>query len=241
MSTAKSESTPVKFLGIQSYTEGYATQEYYHGEVLKRALPGCILALEHSSVFTLGKHADPGLILISAEKMLEEGIDCVKTDRGGEVTAHMPGQLVIYPILPLVELRIQPRAYVNKLMRAVIDTLSLWGIESRCDSEHPGVWVGSNKICAVGVRIRERVSMHGIALNVNNSLQLFEQIIPCGIRDRGVTSMTMELGRVIDMKKLSYELLRRLGLGLGIQLDLQDPSAAIDSTLQDSQLSVKVF
>jgi len=236
MSVAKSESTPVIFLGTQSYARGYSIQEHYHEQVLKGALPGAILALEHSSVFTLGKHADPELILISSEKMLEDGIDCVRTDRGGEVTAHMPGQLVIYPILPLVELRIQPRVYVNKLMRAVIDTLSLWGIESRCDAEHPGVWVGANKICAVGVRIRERVSMHGIALNVNNSLQLFEQIIPCGIRDRGVTSMAMELGHVIDMKQLSYELLRQLGLGLGIQLDLQAPSAAIDSTLQDSQL-----
>lgn len=231
MSVEKSQPTPVKYLGTLSYHEGYAAQEFYHGQVVKKESEGCVLALEHRPVFTLGLHADPKLILIDAEQMLKDGIDCVKTDRGGEVTAHMPGQLVVYPILPLVALRIQPRAYVNILMRAVIDSLALWGIDSRCDAEYPGVWVGNNKICAVGVRIRERVSMHGIALNVNNSLQLFEQIVPCGIRERGVTSMARELGHVIDMSELRHELLRRLGLGLGLRLDLQEPSVAIDSTL----------
>jgi lipoate-protein ligase B len=237
MSVEKSEFPPIKLLdlGTISYGEGYETQELYHKKVLEGELPGCIISLEHRSVLTLGKHADPDMILIDAEAMEAQGIDCVRTDRGGEVTAHMPGQLVVYPILPLVKLQIQPRVYVNALMRAVIETLKLYGIESRCDAEHPGVWVGPNKICAVGVRIRERVSMHGIALNVNNSLELFERIIPCGIRDRGVTSMAQELKRVIDMKVLRAELIARIGSQLGLRLELHAPSVAIDSTLHESE------
>jgi lipoyl(octanoyl) transferase len=238
MSVTKSEFPPIKtlHLGTVSYSDGYQAQELYHKKVLAEELSGCIISLEHRNVLTLGKHADPEMILIDAKTLEADGIECVRTDRGGEVTAHMPGQLVVYPILPLVKLQIQARFYVNALMRAVIETLKIYGIESRCDAEHPGVWVGSNKICAVGVRIRERVSMHGIALNVNNSLKLFEQIIPCGIRNRGVTSMAQELKRVIDIEVLRAELIARLGAQLGLRLELHAPSVAIDSTLQESEL-----
>jgi len=225
MSVEKSGTIPVTWLGTVSYQNGYEQQEFFHAQVVAETLPGCILTLEHTPVLTLGKHADPSLVFISEAERHTQGIDLVQTDRGGEVTAHMPGQLVVYPILPLVALRIQPRAYVNILVRAVIDTLAVWGIESRCDADHPGVWVGMNKICAIGVRIRERVSMHGIALNANNSLHLFERIVPCGIRDRGVTSMALELDRVIDMDALRNELVRRLQLGLGFGHDVQADSA----------------
>ncbi len=235
MSIAQPGPTSVKWLGTVSYNDAYEAQEFYHKQVVQKELPGCILALEHSAVLTLGKHADPGLILIDAKAMREQGIDCVRTDRGGEVTAHMPGQLVIYPIIPVVQMQIPPKVYVNILLRVVIDTLKLWGIESRCDAEHPGVWVGRNKICAVGVRIRERVSLHGLALNVNNSLRLFESIVPCGIRDRGVTSMALELDHGIDMEALRAELLGRLGRGLGLELDLQPYLLPIEGTAHVGQ------
>lgn len=236
MSVEKSGAIPVTWLGTVSYEEGYRQQEFYHAQVLAAKLPGCILALEHTPVLTLGKHADPTLIYISEEERAAEGIDLVQTDRGGEVTAHMPGQLVVYPILPLVALRIPPRAYVNILLRAVIDTLKVWGIDSRCDPEHPGVWVGTEKICAIGVRIRERVSLHGIALNVNNSLHLFKRIVPCGIRNRGVTSMALELSAVVDMDALRDELVRRLQLGLGLGPDLRTSSAQTAGAPQACQV-----
>src|SRR5690606_23628139 len=99
-----------------------------------------------------------------------------------------PGQLVMYPILPVQRLGLTPRRYVCCLEKAVIKTLQQFGISAHSDPEHPGIWVGPEKICAIGIRIKERVSQHGIALNVTNSLATFAYILPCGIRDRGVTS-----------------------------------------------------
>ncbi len=212
----------VKDLGLISYEDGYREQERRHAAVLSGHIPAAILVLEHKPVLTLGKHADPSFILSSAEKLEREGVERVSTDRGGEVTAHMPGQIVMYPILPLTAMRLQPRAYVDVLLKAVIATLAKFGIQARCSSEFPGVWVGDKKICAVGVRIRERVSLHGIALNVNNSLDLFRAIVPCGIRHLGVTSMAQESGKEVDMSAVRHELLIQLGLGLGLELISDD-------------------
>ncbi|MBC7658289.1 MAG: lipoyl(octanoyl) transferase LipB [Chitinophagaceae bacterium] len=240
MSVEKSHSESVKVkvidLGTISYVRGYELQEHYHQKVRDGELAGVILMLEHNPVLTLGKHSDPSMILATDSELKESHVDRVNTDRGGEVTAHMPGQLVIYPILPLVKLGLQARAYVNALMQAVIETLAVWDIKARCDSQYPGVWVENRKICAVGVRIRERVSLHGIALNVNNSLDLFERIVPCGISHLGVTSMAKELGRTIVMEQLRVELLERLDRRLGVPLDLESRLSPTESAPRDCQV-----
>ncbi len=220
MSTSQSQllNRVVSFhdLGTISYSDGYRLQLEKHSEVLRGENSGSVLMLEHKPVLTLGKHADLSYVLLKESDREAMGVDCVRTDRGGEVTAHMPGQIVVYPILPVLALGFGPRDYVNALMQAVIKTLSEWGIEARCDSEFPGVWVGSQKICAVGVRIKEKVSLHGIALNVNNSLELFSSIVPCGIKHLGVTSMREILGREISLEDVKTRLSQRLSEQLSL-------------------------
>src|SRR5690606_6881098 len=131
----------------------------------------------------------------------------VKTERGGQITAHEPGQLVLYPILPLAQWGISARRYVNTLEQAVIQLLADYGVEARRDTEHPGVWVEANKICALGIRIKQRVSMHGLALNVTNALDIFSSIVPCGIHGRGVTSLNHVVGKTVILSDVMSQLL----------------------------------
>lgn len=207
----------LKDFGIVSYNEAYRSQEEYHQKVLSGDMDGAVLVLQHKPVLTLGKHADLSYILATENDLSARGVECVRTDRGGEVTAHMPGQIVVYPILPVLKLGFGARDYVNALMQAVIQTLATFDIKARCDAEFPGVWVGHKKICAVGVRIKERVSLHGIALNVNNSLELFGSIIPCGISHLGVTSLSQELGRAVVLEDVQKELCQRLSETLSLE------------------------
>jgi lipoate-protein ligase B len=183
------------------YRRALAVQEALHARAVAAGedAGATILLVEHPSVLTLGKHADPKFLGFAREHFAARGIDIVPIDRGGEVTAHEPGQLVMYPVLRLDAFRLGARAYVELLEDAVIATLAGLGITAARDPRYPGVWVGPNKICAIGIRIKDRVTMHGIALNVANSMALFSEIVPCGIVGRGVTSVERQLGRSIDL------------------------------------------
>ncbi len=189
-------------LGQVSYEKGLSLQEEHHEKVRKENLDGYVLSLEHLPVITLGKHSNPDFVLKSAEYLESVGVSVSKTDRGGEATAHETGQLTIYPIIPIEKYGLSPKKYVDLVMHSVQSVLQRLGIDSKLDCEHPGLWVGNNKICAVGARIKQRVSMHGIALNVENDLQTFSYIIPCGISSRGVTSVSKELSRKVSVAEL---------------------------------------
>ena len=180
-------------VGPMAYSACLELQHKVHAEVLGESRLGVILTVEHESVITLGKNADHSYLLSGRDGLAANGIDLVQTDRGGEVTAHEPGQLVVYPILRLADFHLSPRKYVALLEEAVVELLVGYGIVGHLDPEHPGVWVGTNKICAIGVRIKDRVSMHGIALNITNPMKIFQMIVPCGIVGRGVTSIGREL------------------------------------------------
>jgi lipoate-protein ligase B len=136
-------------------------------------------------------------------------------DRGGEVTAHEPGQLVVYPILKLADHGLAPKSYVALLERAVIATLARFGVTATIDAERPGVWVGFNKICAVGVRVKERATLHGIALNVSNDLSTFREIVACGLQGRGVTTLGRVLRRDVTVPEIAEALLAELAPSLG--------------------------
>ncbi len=181
-----------RHLGVMSYKDCLEVQHQTHRYVLEAPGRGVILTVEHPSVITLGKHANPANLLWSSEWLRAHSIDLCETDRGGEVTAHEPGQLVMYPILRLADFLLSPKRYVALLEEVVIALLADLGITSSVDSERPGVWVGGEKICALGVRIKDRVSMHGIALNILNSLDIFNLIVPCGLQGRGVTSIARQ-------------------------------------------------
>lgn len=188
--------------GLADYEAALKRQLSCHEQVLGGKALGYLNFVEHPPTVSFGKHGRAEHLLVSPKQLQEAGVACVRTDRGGEVTAHMPGQLVIYPILNLPRLGLGARKYVDRLLDVTILTLSELGVKAHTDSEHPGVWVGTAKICAVGIRIRSRVSMHGIALNVHNNLELFKQMIPCGIEARGVTSLHHLTGEKIELSKI---------------------------------------
>jgi lipoyl(octanoyl) transferase len=197
-------------LQTMRYREAWALQERIHAEVVAGGEEQLLL-VEHPPVITLGRR--PGLIrnIIASRDALERaGVEVVESDRGGDVTFHGPGQLVAYPIVRLNDHRLSVGGYVRRLQEIVIETLRDLGVPSQTDPQAIGVWTcpplplgkvqGEGlacelaKICAIGVRIRRGVSMHGIALNVTTDLSYFNFIIPCGLADRSVTSLQQILG-----------------------------------------------
>ena len=198
-------------LGIVKYKKAWDLQKQAQIIVENDPDKGFVFFLEHDPVVTFGKNADFSYLSVSRHSLESDGVDVVETDRGGQVTAHMPGQLVVYPVLNLGKKGLGPKDYVCKLEQAVINTLKAFGIQANRDSVNPGVWVGVNKICAVGIRISRRVSLHGIALNVENDFGLFRKMTPCGISGRGVSSLAVELGRPPDMGLVKETFSRELG------------------------------
>ena len=195
-------------LGRMRYGDALARQEKAHEDVSSAVNRHVVFAVEHEPVLTMGKNSDAANLLFPREFYERQGVEVFDTERGGQVTAHMPGQLVIYPIINMPALKLTVREYVNILEESVIQTLKKYGIESHRDDEHPGVWVGHEKICALGVRVKSRVSMHGLALNVNNDLSLFGKIIPCGIKFRGVTNIVSQASKVPDYETVKSDLTR---------------------------------
>lgn len=163
-----------------------------------RTSPEWLMLVEHTSVYTLGRHGNPAN-LIAPERLVAEGIDLVEIDRGGDITYHGPGQLVAYPLIDLQRRHLGVKAYVNLLEQAVIDTIAEYGIKGERLDGATGVWIEpgtsrARKICAIGIRCSRFITMHGLALNVSTDLRRFNAINPCGFTDRGVTSISAEIG-----------------------------------------------
>ncbi len=177
-----------------SYGEALALQEQLFQSLTTESAPAedALILLEHPHTITLGRSANPANILLSAEECARRGIEIVQSDRGGDVTYHGPGQLVIYPIVDLKRHNLSVASYVRQLEELIIQTLAEFGISARHGENARGVWVGARKIASVGVRVRRWVTMHGIALNVNTDLDYFRLINPCGVPGGPVTSMVAE-------------------------------------------------
>lgn len=163
-----------------------------------------VFALEHPRTITVGRNGSESNILLPVDVLARRGFEVRMVDRGGDVTYHGPGQWVLYPVLHLAPWGNDVARFVRNLEEVVIRALAEVGIEGHRIEELPGVWVGEDKICAVGARVKKRpsgefVTYHGIALNVNTDLSDFDVIVPCGIRDRGVTSVAAVLGAPQNM------------------------------------------
>ena len=162
-----------------------------------------LLLVEHPHVYTLGKSGDMSNLLLNEQQLTEKGATFYKINRGGDITYHGPGQIVGYPILDLENFFTDIHKYLRLLEEAIILTLADYGLESERSPGETGVWLGvgtpfARKICAMGVRASRWVTMHGFALNVNADLGYFDNIIPCGIRGKAVTSMHVELGQPVS-------------------------------------------
>lgn len=197
--------------GRMEYGEALRRQE----ELVERRRQGeggdILVLVEHDPVITLGRRGTWADILADGKLLAREGIAVYETNRGGEVTYHGPGQLVGYPILDLQALRWGVHAYLRGLEEVLIRTLADFGVAGGRLTGLTGVWVGKEKIAAIGVALRRWITMHGFALNVNVDLRPFAYIIPCGQKERGVTSLAQQLGRPVPLRGVKRRLIERFG------------------------------
>lgn len=187
----------VRRLGRVSYAEGLALQESLVRLRQAQSVPDTLLLLEHDPVFTLGRNARAENVLFPADDLRARGFDVFEVGRGGDVTYHGPGQVVGYPIVDLSPDRRDVHRYVRDLEEVMIRTCADHGVAAERVAGRTGCWVGREKIGAIGVRIARWVTSHGFAFNVANDLDPFGLIVPCGIRDASVTSLTRLLGRPV--------------------------------------------
>ncbi|SEA67721.1 lipoyl(octanoyl) transferase [Desulfuromusa kysingii] len=156
-----------------------------------------LVFVEHPATVTLGRRATEDDLHLSEKGFSERGVTLQRINRGGLVTAHEPGQLVVYPLIVLKKHDL--RWYANRFLQVVISLLADYGVVGYLKDGEPGVWVNGCKICSFGIALKKWISSHGIALNINNSLDTFTMIVPCGRPDEVVTSLARELGRPVDM------------------------------------------
>jgi lipoate-protein ligase B len=181
---------------VKTAREGSAAEEF-------------LLLVEHDPpVLTIGRGGGADNLLASREALAARGFELYESSRGGDVTYHGPGQLVAYPVIDLNRHGRDVHRYLRDIEQVVIDLLQHYGIDGRRDPEYTGVWVGQEKVCAIGVAITRWVTYHGLALNVTTDLSHFDLIVPCGIADRGVTSLSQLLERHAAMDEVTDVLVK---------------------------------
>ena len=196
------------YLKEQKYEPVWELQKQLHSLVKNNKLPDLVLFLEHEHVYTLGKNSNEDFLLNNRS----EKADVVRTDRGGQVTYHGPGQLVGYPIINLNFHKKSISWFMRSLEQIILNMLLEFNVVGERKSGYPGVWVEDEKICAMGVRIAQWVTMHGFAININPDMKYFEGIIPCGILDHGVTSLKELSSEDVTNKKIISILMKNFNL-----------------------------
>ena len=214
-SLSESNNIIVKNLGKFNYADCFEYQKKIQNEIIqikldnrnkriKKITPNYLLFVEHDHVYTLGNSGNSENLLFNEKILKQKGIEFYKTNRGGDITYHGPGQLVCYPIIDMENFYTDIHKYLRDLEEIIINTLNVLGITASGNSNETGVWIdvgklNERKICAMGIKVSRWVTMHGLALNVNTNLSFFEGIIPCGISNKGVTSISNELNKEIKM------------------------------------------
>lgn len=205
-----SRALEVRRLGLVPYSEALKLQRELVEERRAGRVPDLLLLLQHRPVITLGVKGDGGRsnVLATAERLAELGIEVSESGRGGDVTYHGPGQIVGYPILDLKPDRCDVHRYVRDLEEVMIRVCTDYGVSAGRINGLTGAWVGNEKIGAIGVRISRWITSHGFAFNVNTSLEHFQLIVPCGISDRGVTSLATAAGRELSISDIEDHVIR---------------------------------
>jgi lipoyl(octanoyl) transferase len=228
-------------LGLSEYGETWERQELLMKEIIdlkminqklpvseRTVTPNYLLFVEHLPVYTLGKSGEAHNLLLSSAQLSDKKVSFYKTNRGGDITFHGPGQLVGYPILDLENFGMGLRQYIYSIEEVIIQALAQFGVTSSRDTEATGVWLDSGlptarKICAIGVKSSRYVTMHGFALNINTDLDYFRYIHPCGIIDKGVTSLGKELGKEVDFDLVKKAVLSSFSSVFDVEMNFQLP------------------
>ena len=227
-------------LGTVDYLEAWRLQKHLVQQVHDSHQPNTLLILEHPPTYTMGRLGSKDQILLDDRHFAELGAPLHEVDRGGQLTFHGPGQLVMYPILNLRDWG-GPLKYVRTLEQIMILSLSDFGISATAGEGATGVWVGDEKIGAIGVKISRGISYHGCALNVNTELSWYDHIVPCGITDRRMTSMARVLGDPVDQEMVAYSVVYHFGEQMDFRMREARGSAEslmpADQDLQPSTLA----
>ncbi|MBI5475558.1 MAG: lipoyl(octanoyl) transferase LipB [Ignavibacteriales bacterium] len=198
-------------LGLSAYQPTWELQQKIFNFRVDQKISDVFLLTEHHHVYTLGKSSEEAHLLADENELKSTGADVFHIDRGGDITYHGPGQLVGYPIIDLNNYYLDTHRYLRDLEEVLIRTLKDFGISGHREENYTGVWVGSDKIAAIGVKVSRWVTMHGFALNVNTNLSYFDRIIPCGIFHKGVTSMQKILGNGVPFDNVIKSITSRFG------------------------------
>ena len=215
-------------LGFRPYRESMEIQNRIVSWRKQGRIPDCLLLVEYPATITLGKAGDLLNLLASEQQLSHEGIEFFRTDRGGDITFHGPGQLVAYPIVDLKSRGRDVAIYLRLLESCLIHTLQDFGIDSGRIPGLTGVWIGDQKVAAIGVRTSQWVTSHGLALNINTDMRYFAWIVPCGQRSKGVTSMHLQLGRPVSFQRVRGSFCHHFEATFNVGLQSVEPDAILD-------------
>lgn len=190
------------------YKEAWNLQKEIFSRRVSGEVGDYLFLLEHPNTYTLGKTAHNENLKGSDKYLKENNISVYDIDRGGDITYHGPGQIVGYPIIDLNNWFKDTHKYLRALEEVIINTCKEYGLDCERSPKHTGVWLDDKKIAAIGIKVSRWITMHGFAFNVNTDLKLFEGIIPCGIQDKSVTSLSRELGTEIEISEVKGKLLK---------------------------------
>jgi len=217
------EQSGKKWLCVELPVLEYAKARNLQAQLISKISDGdidtnVVLMLEHPPVFTLGRRGGSKNLTVSEEFLEKAGIPVIHVERGGDITFHGPGQLIVYPIIDLRALKISVTKYVDSLEEVMIRTVGQWGIKARRNQVNRGIWVGNNKLGSIGIAIRHGISFHGLSLNVNLSLEPFGWINPCGLHGVGATSIERELSVNVRMNPVREAVKRYFKIVFGVEL-----------------------
>lgn len=221
-------------LGLSPYHEMWELQRAVQKQLIdqkmalrenpdaKKTIPDALLLVEHPHVYTLGKSGDSANLLRTSVELKDIEAEFIEIDRGGDITYHGPGQIVGYPILDLDRHFTDIHKYLRFLEEVIIRTCAEYGLKGERLEGLTGVWVNGSKVCAMGIRCSRWVTMHGFALNVNTNLDYFNHIVPCGITDKSVSSLSVLTGSIIDENEVREKLLRHFADVFNVEIVIKD-------------------
>lgn len=194
-------------LGLFDYKDAWDLQKSIHQQRVENKIDDVLFLLEHPHTYTLGKVADKKNLVGDEKYLTENKILVYDIDRGGDITYHGPGQIVGYPIISLTNWKMDTHKYLRAIEEVIIKVCSEYGLNCSRVDKYTGVWIEDRKICAIGIKVSRWTTMHGFAFNVNTDLKLFNGIIPCGISDKDVTSLSKELNKEISLKEVKEKII----------------------------------